>query len=419
MKSLLDSIENSDKALQALPAPLTMSDYNDDELRQIFVRIMQKREFAVEGGFEDGIVRALVQRVARERKYESFLNVHHLQRELDQVCTRQALRHRGEYMRWFGSSPFSDSQASCLPEQQTYDETDNSGNPKALDVTDGEDTVFTPEDLLGPEPNDVRHDNASWKKLQIMIGLNKVKSECGDIIDFAQINYQRELLGLKPLKVGLNRVFLGPPGVGKTTVAELYGQVLIDLGLVTGKEVMVRNPSDLIGQYIGESEKKTVDVLYQARGNVLIIDDAHMLYPGPDTDEFRIAVLDTIVANVSADPEDRCIILVGYEYEMGQLFNNSNPGLQRRFPKEKALHFEPYSEDELCQIMDLKAEQCDLEMTHEARAVSRQVISRMRINPKSGNAGDVENLLNQAKHRRLERLDAYTAIWACFRQTRL
>ncbi|KAI8288071.1 hypothetical protein K4K60_011660 [Colletotrichum sp. SAR11_57] len=148
----------------------------------------------------------------------------------------------------------------------------------------------------------------------------------------------------------------------------------------------------------------TQDILSQARGNVLIIDDAHMLYPGANgggnkTDVYRTAVLDTIVANVFADPENRCIILVGYDYEMGQLFNNCNPGLQRRFPKETALHFDPYSEDELCQIMDLKAEQCDLKMTQDARAVSRQVISRMRINPKFGNAGDVENLLNQAKVR--------------------
>jgi len=81
---------------------------------------------------------------------------------------------------------------------------------------------------------------------------------------------------------------------------------------------------------------------------VLIIDDAYMLYPGLEMDEFHIGVLDTIVANVSADLEDRCIILVGYEYKMVQLFNNSNPGLQRRFPKETTLHFNPYSEDELC-----------------------------------------------------------------------
>ncbi|KAJ0385862.1 hypothetical protein COL922a_005567 [Colletotrichum nupharicola] len=283
-------------------------------------------------------------------------------------------------------------------------EMDATEAPKVLDVIDKQNMVFMPQDLLGSEPKDARIHNASWKKLQTMIGLNKVKSEIGNTIDFSQTNYQRELLGVKPLKIGLNRLFLGPPGVGKTTVAALYGQILIDLGLLTGTKVMVRNPSDLIGRYLGQSEQMTQDILSQARGNVLIIDDAHMLYPGANgggnkTDVYRTAVLDTIVANVLADPENRCIILVGYDYEMGQLFNNCNPGLQRRFPKETALHFDPYSEDELCQIMGLKAEQCDLKMTQDARAVSRQVISRMRINPKFGNAGDVENLLNQAKVR--------------------
>ncbi|KXH63401.1 hypothetical protein CSAL01_10851 [Colletotrichum salicis] len=36
-------------------------------------------------------------------------------------------------------------------------------------------------------------------------------------------------------------------------------------------------------------------------------------------------------------------------------------------------------------------------MTEDAAAVSRRVLSRMRINPRFGNAGDVENLLYQAK----------------------
>ncbi|KAF4832582.1 Stage V sporulation protein K [Colletotrichum siamense] len=384
MKPLLEAIEDN---------------YNDDELHQLSVRMMQKVGFSLKGGFKDGSVRAFVHRVARARESEWsewFSNVYHLQWELNQARKRRLLRLQGKYMRWFGNSLVPDSQVSC---RQRNTETDTSDNPKAIDSIGEQETVFIPEDLLGPEPKDARLHNASWKKLQSMIGLKNVKRECGDVIDFAQINYQRELLGGKPLKVGLNRVFLGPPGVGKTTVAELYGQVLVDLGLVTGKEVMVCNPSHLIGRLIGESEQNTLDILNQAKGNVLIIDDAHMLYPGSETDTFRVAVLDTIVANVSADPEGRCIILVGYEHEMVQLFNNSNPGLQRRFPKETALQFDPYSEDELCQIMDLKAKQCDLEMTQEARTVARQVISRMRINPKSGNAGDVENLLNQTKIR--------------------
>ncbi|KAK1851998.1 nfx1-type zinc finger-containing protein 1 [Colletotrichum chrysophilum] len=379
-KALLDFIDKSEKALQELPVPLTLPDYSDDELRQLLVRMMQKRGFSISGGFEDGSLRALARRMAQERKssQQRWSVFDYLQQELDEACKRRARRLQADYMRWFDNLTNSDSQSSGLSARQKDGEMDATEAPKVLDVIDKQNMVFMPQDLLGSEPKDARIHNASWKKLQTIIGLNKVKSEIGNTIDFSQTNYQRELLGVKPLKIGLNRLFLGPPGVGKTTVAALYGQILIDLGLLTGTKVMVRNPSDLIGRYPGQSEQMTQDILSQARGNVLIIDDAHMLYPGANgggnkTDVYRTAVLDTIVANVFADPENRCIILVGYDYEMGQLFNNCNPGLQRRFPKETALHFDP--------------------------AVSRQVISRMRINPKFGNAGDVENLLNQAKVR--------------------
>lgn len=405
-KSLLEFIESSEPALQELTTPLILSDYNDDELSELLVRMIQKKGLSVEGGFGNRILHIVVKRVARERKSERFSNVHHLERELDKACRRRALRMQREYAQWFGDIQNGGCQAGhpLGHMEEPHNERESDENPKAADMMDDGKNVLTSEDLLGPEPKDIRQDNVSWKKLQDMIGLERVKTECGDIIDYAQINYQREILGIEPLKIGLNRLFLGPPGVGKTTVAQLYGQILIDLGLVSGKEIMLRNPSHLIGAYIGHSEEMTKDVLDSARGNVLIIDDAHMLYPGSKgaghkTDIFRVAVLDTIVANVSADPEDRCILLLGYDHEMGQLLNNSNPGLQRRFPKETALRFETYSEDELCRIMDLKAGECGLEMTKDARAVSRQVLSRMRINPKFGNAGDVENLLNQAKVR--------------------
>lgn len=401
--SLLESIEGNEKASQELPSPLVLADYSNEELKQLTVRMIQKRGMSVEGGFEDRSLRALVQRVARERKSKSFSNVHRLEEELEKACPRRSLRLQKEYAQWLRNVSTGGSRPVNFPRRELEDGEDLNDR-RLVDSTNGQKKILKSEDLLGTEPKDLRNDNESWKKLQDMIGLEKVKSECGDIIDYAQINYRRELQGMEPLKIGLNRVFLGPPGVGKTTVAQLYGQILIDLGLVSGKKIMLRNPSHLIGAYIGHSEKMTMGVLKEARGNVLIIDDAHMLYPGAQdaghkTDVFRIAVLDTLVANVSAEPEDRCIILVGYDYQMGQLFNNSNPGLQRRFPKETALRFDIYSEDELCQIMDLKVDKSGLEMSKDAAAVSRQVLSRMRINPKFGNAGDVENLLNQAKVR--------------------
>ena len=57
--------------------------------------------------------------------------------------------------------------------------------------------------------------------------------------------------------ITLNRIFLGNPGTGKTTVAGLYGQILADLGLLSKGEVHIKNPSDFVGSVLGSSEQQT------------------------------------------------------------------------------------------------------------------------------------------------------------------
>ncbi|KXH63400.1 hypothetical protein CSAL01_10850 [Colletotrichum salicis] len=270
-ESLLESRKTDEKALQAFQSPLVLPDDDDEELKQLVLRMIQKRGMVIEGGgAEDPSLHALVRRVARKRESASFSNVHHLEEELDHVCRRQAPRMQKAHAKWFRQVLTGHPPAGYLPGQHTQNERE----------IDDQKCFFTSSDLLGSDPKDLRDDNKSWKRLEDLIGLEKVKREFGDIIDFAQTNYRRELQGMKPLGIGLNRLFLGPPGVGKTTVAQLYGQILIDLGLLSGKKVMLRNPSDLIGPHTGQFEMKTKEVLEEANGNVLIIDDAHMLYPG-------------------------------------------------------------------------------------------------------------------------------------------
>lgn len=127
-----------------------------------------------------------------------------------------------------------------------------------------------------------------------------------------------------------------------------------------------------------------------------------MLYSGSNkggnTDVFKAAVIDTIVAEVQSVPgEDRCVLLLGYESQMVDMFQNVNPGLTRRFQLPDAFRFEDFSDSELQEILQYKFADQDLGATPQAISTAIDVLSRLRNGLNFGNGGDVENLISKAK----------------------
>ncbi|KAJ2919476.1 hypothetical protein MD484_g928, partial [Candolleomyces efflorescens] len=362
-----------------VPYKIKFDDYSDEELMDMFENLVvstYKYQMQVEDGYRGLYTRVAIRRLGRRRSAPGFGNARDLQILFAKVRERQATRLNEE--RRDGKQP--------------------------------NDFLLTREDLIGPDPSIAIKKSKAWDKLQNMIGLKSVKESVSNIVDSIQENYQRELDEVKPLEFSLNRVFLGPPGTGKTTVAGLYGQILADLSLLSKGEVVVKNPADFVGAVLGESEKKTKGILSNSVGKVLVIDEAYMLYGGGGADgkdqgnQFKTSVIDTIVAEVQNVPgDDRCVLLLGYEKQMTEMFNNVNPGLARRFKVEEAFKFENFTDDELLKILELKLKAQDLGATDPAKKVAIGLLSRLRNRPNFGNGGEVENLLSKAKEQCLAR----------------
>jgi hypothetical protein len=56
-------------------------------------------------------------------------------------------------------------------------------------------------------------------------------------------------------------------------------------------------------------------------------------------------VLNTIVEKVQL-PEDRAIILAGYEQQISEMFRGANPGLSSRFDCDSPWRFDDFSDDD-------------------------------------------------------------------------
>jgi len=257
-KEMEKFFEHNPGLTSRVPYRFQFKDYTDNELRVMLEKMVHRKyggRMKVEDGIHGLYGRIAVRRLGRARGRDGFGNARALENLLATIMDRQASRL--SKARRNGSRP--------------------------------DDFLLVKEDLIGPDPSTAILESESWKKLQTLIGLPSVKRSIQDLYDMILGNYTRELKEQEPLAVSLNRTFIGSPGTGKTTVAQLYGKILADLGLLSNGEgklfgcthkrkidsvaVVIKNPSDFIGSALGESEKSTKAILANTVGKVLIIDE--------------------------------------------------------------------------------------------------------------------------------------------------
>lgn len=240
-------------------------------------------------------------------------------------------------------------------------------------------------DLLAVvEPEDIDHtrfvakDNLfqeSLDALNSMVGLQSIKKSLTATFNRIRFEQQRASLGLKnEMGKSHHLIFTGNPGTGKTTVAKMIGQLYRSLGILSKGDVIVTERSQLVGQYIGETERIMQSTLENARGNVLFIDEAYTLYAGGDErKDYGNRVIESLLTLLAEDEPDTVVILAGYAKEMNEMMN-ANAGLRDRFPHK--INFEDYSAEELMQIGRNYLTRNDYILTAEADAALLAIVEK-------------------------------------------
>merc|ERR1712227_989691 len=128
--------------------------------------------------------------------------------------------------------------------------------------------------------------------LKNMIGLDNIKQNIVDNIIYylANVNDSGDML---------HTVITGPPGVGKTKLGKIIGDIYFNLGILKGNNNKKRKKSkikdynfkivkrsDLIGKYVGHTAAKTQEVIDECNGGVLFIDEAYSLGNNEGRDTF-------------------------------------------------------------------------------------------------------------------------------------
>lgn len=168
-----------------------------------------------------------------------------------------------------------------------------------------------------------------------------------------------------------------------------------------------KTPSDLTGDAEGGAATNTKAVLDQAKGKVLLIDEAYVLDPKRKGNTYGGNVLDTMVEKLDGDAgSDIAVILAGYRQEMYDMLEG-NPGLRRRFNiDEYGIEFEDMQDDELKQVLIYGVSKAGLAFDNLADidAVVAMLGQKRRL-PGFGNAGTVNSMINFAKSNKALRLE--------------
>nr|YP_010619249.1 Rubisco expression protein [Amplisiphonia pacifica]WAX03262.1 Rubisco expression protein [Amplisiphonia pacifica] len=236
---------------------------------------------------------------------------------------------------------------------------------------------------------------------QELIGLKPVKTRIKEIAALLLIDRLRNKLNLVSGSPGLHMSFTGSPGTGKTTVAMKMADILHRLNYIRKGHLLTVTRDDLVGQYIGHTAPKTKEVLKQAMGGVLFIDEAYYLYKPDNERDYGAEAIEILLQIMENQRDDLVVIFAGYKEKMDK-FYESNPGLSSRVTNH--VDFPDYTAQELLEIAKLMLEEQQYKFATDADEVLLDYAGRRMKQPHFANARSIRNAIDRARMRQANRI---------------
>ena len=342
---------------------LDIKDYSPAELFEIMQVFAKQKKYIFSQDAQ-----ALTQKMIKEM-YDSrdkdFANGRTMRTLFDQICKKQAQRLQG-------------ANISAMSNEELM--------------------TIVRDDIPYNAPQTVSVDDC-LKKLDGLVGLSGVKKEIANLVAFLNLQIAR---GETNTFQGKHYVFTGNPGTGKTTVARIMADIFKTLGVVARGQLVEADRSKLVAGFSGQTAIKTNQLVDQAMGGVLFIDEAYTLKSN-DGDSFGAEAIDTLLKRLEDDRGKFICIVAGYTDQMHD-FIDTNPGLKSRFTQ--TIHFDDYTPDELTEIFLHLASGKNFTVDEETKAAIHRMFEQLylRRDKNFGNAREARRIFNEAVERQSQRL---------------